>query len=1328
MSLPLPEVDRWQPLRCGLVNLYRFDAEEFRYHRGRLLLRGNNGTGKSRVLALQLPFLLDGEVASHRLEPDGDQAKRIEWNLLMNRHTDRLGYTWLELGRLTPEGPRYVTLGCGLNATEGRGLLSRWLFLTHQRVGESLFLMTPARTALTKDRLVEAIGGHGRVFSTAKDYRQAVDAELFGLGTDRYDALVELLIALRQPQLSRKLDEAKLTSTLTQALPRLADGLLAEVAEAFRTLEADRQTLRELESTQRILERFLGDYRHYLQMALRRRAATLREGHNRYENSLRLLREAQEKKQALEVQEEGLNRRLAELEGELAEAAQRFEMLSQSPEMKSAREIEAAEREVRERAQLTQRLARDFEQASGSGERAVEAAARARAFAADQQERAASTHGELARVWQASALPPLPELEGSFAECGGQLKDRQQRVKLLEKRNTEVRQAEQELARARQAVEDALRQLEETQEGVRAAQARLAAAARQLGEDARIWQASLRELRLPAEVLDDLREWAEDPDAERADEPLTAAVREGRDSVREALAEQRHALQATLAREEEVLRELTRELEELRSGRHQPPPPSPYRVSREGLAGAPLYMLCDFADEVPAPERAGLEAALEASGLLDAWVTPDGRLLPADRLDAALVAGGEPVAANLGARLRAQAPVVTSLLAQIGLGENGTTWVSADGSWRVGPLQGRWRKSEAEHVGQGAREEKRRRRMAELEAELQVGDQRRVALREQLQELARRGEVLEGEVRAVPSLAPIHEGRVALEKAQERVRDARARAQTAEERQAEARRSLDESRGQRDQDARDLGLQEWSERTGQLLELLGQARELLGSLLPRLENLAESRRQVTVATLAAEEAQQRAAEAGERFRSAEILEKEARTRHQVLLETVGAAVADVLRKLDEARVLQEELKKENVGLGRSLTEVVRQLGGLNSECVRHQEESEVAAGARQEAADRLGSLLERGVLPLAAPEVDATDFTRSITRAVDVARALEAVLAAVEPSEEAWKRRQTTIYQRLEELKTELTAGDFRPESTLEGEVLLVSVPYQGLALTLGELGRKLADDVAFRNTLLSAREREVIENHLINDISLQLHELLHQAEDWVEKVNRELESRPTSSGMKLRFKWEARPDGPAGLEEARRRLLRKGATWTPQEREALGDFLQRQIEAARQRTPGASWLEHLRAGLDYRSWHRISIERWQDKQWTRLTRMTHGTGSGGEKAIALTVPQFAAAAAYYSSAGPHAPRLILLDEAFVGVDAKMRGQCMGMLEAFDLDFVMTSEREWGTYAELKGTAIYQLTAREGVDAVYATRWVWNGRERTLAPVEPAPAFASAGG
>ena len=124
-QLPVPVRSRWQPLRVGLVDLFYYDVEEFHFRDGRLLLRGNNGTGKSKVLALTLPFLLDGDLSPHRVEPDADPKKRMEWNLLLggeHPHPERLGYTWIEFGRLDENGAaRYTTLGCGLKAVSGPG-------------------------------------------------------------------------------------------------------------------------------------------------------------------------------------------------------------------------------------------------------------------------------------------------------------------------------------------------------------------------------------------------------------------------------------------------------------------------------------------------------------------------------------------------------------------------------------------------------------------------------------------------------------------------------------------------------------------------------------------------------------------------------------------------------------------------------------------------------------------------------------------------------------------------------------------------------------------------------------------------------------------------------------------------------------------------------------------------------------------------------------------------------------------------------------------------------------------------------------------------------
>src|ERR1700689_507262 len=322
--LPAPSSERWKPLRAGLVDMFYYDQEEFWFHDGRLLLRGNNGTGKSKVLALTLPFLLDGDLAPHRVEPDGDRQKRMEWNLLLGGSPpspERLGYSWLEFGRKDADGPdgaegaaEFCTIGCGLKAVAGRGIARHWFFVTSQRPGGELRLLPDSRVPLTREKLREEIGQHGFVYDRAADYRRAVDEHLFGLGMHRYEALVNLLIQLRQPQLSKKPDEKLLSRALTEALPPLSPGLVTTVADAFRGLDEERDALRSLAEAQEAAAAFLGHYRRYAKVAAKRKAAGPRLTQTPYEQLGRDLAAAEEAFTAAQEQLDDARRELTELE------------------------------------------------------------------------------------------------------------------------------------------------------------------------------------------------------------------------------------------------------------------------------------------------------------------------------------------------------------------------------------------------------------------------------------------------------------------------------------------------------------------------------------------------------------------------------------------------------------------------------------------------------------------------------------------------------------------------------------------------------------------------------------------------------------------------------------------------------------------------------------------------------------------------------------------------------------------------------------------------------------------------------------------------------
>ena len=280
----------------------------------------------------------------------------------------------------------------------------------------------------------------------------------------------------------------------------------------------------------------------------------------------------------------------------------------------------------------------------------------------------------------------------------------------------------------------------------------------------------------------------------------------------------------------------------------------------------------------------------------------------------------------------------------------------------------------------------------------------------------------------------------------------------------------------------------------------------------------------------------------------------------------------------------------------------------------------------------------------------------------------------------------------------------------------MVSIVYQNRPERPDRLCLRLADEIAQRRELLTAGEREVLENHLQAEIAATVQTLLREAEKQIGAINAELEKRPTSTGVRFRLQWQTLSEqegAPVGLDAARRRLLNTSSDlWSAEDRRVVGDMLQQRIATERSRADlatGGSLHEQLARALDYRRWHRFRVQRWQDRQWRPLS----GPASSGERALGLTVPLFAAVASFYSQADTaHAPRLVLLDEAFAGIDDDARAHCWALIREFDLDFVITSEREWACSAELPGVAIAQLQRRENVDAVHVSRWLWDGRVR----------------
>lgn len=1345
-ALPDAQSGRWQPLRSILVNIYRYDYEEFRFEQGRILLRGHNGTGKSRLLALQLPFLLDGEIASHRLEPDGDPAKRMEWNLLLGKYPDRLGYTCIEFGRKDEDGAtHYLTLGCGLQAVEHKGIHGRWLFITRQRVGRDLFLVNAKEQPLGKAKLEEAIEGHGEVFTSAEEYRRAVDRELFRLGT-RYDTLVELLIRLRQPKLSRTLDEQQLSDALSEALPPIAEKVLGDVAEAFGTLETERRRVEDFKSAHEGVEEFLAEYRSYVQIAARRRAEAVRSTHSDYETTQRRLRKAEADHEEAVCQLKMIEARIAEIKEQEHAANERVQTLASSPQMRDAHALDEARRQAEERLGEVERAEQEHKQATSDraqfgaeseAARQEEASVWATLQAAiDDSRKTAETIGLAADHQAAIDRIGLPEtasdkvVEAARKTLDDSLSKRRKAIAHLKEANRAVELAETAVRSAKGIYSGLEAELTQAAERQRNLQNELQRAADALCASYQSWCGGLRVLRPDdLEVLEDgVRAWCESGVGENL---IAESVRSAARTALDAISNERAERQNELLLATERLRELREAHERIEAGHHEPPPPPHTREPdlRLRRAGAPLWALCDFHPAVPEQDRAAIEAALEAAGLLDAWVTPDGQLLGLDEHDTVIVSGASalpPDDRHLGLALvpsidsgDGQASIsettVVQVLRQVGFGKgSGSIHVDADGRWQLGPLHGVWSKPLAQHIGRAARDAQRQRRLVELSAAIDQAAQSMTDIQRDLDGLEARAAVVQNEEMSAPQDGQVRDSRASLAQAGNAVSALRLRLAEAEVTVALCRRELEAATSRRTRDAQDLRLSEWIERLPELDEAVANYRAQVAEFWPTLRSYFTTRKQGQAAAERARLKQQDEANRLRLLAQARERAAAATAKRETLEASQGAAAAEVLARLAGAKRLLDRVQQQREQANDERMAVSQKVGGAEHDVERFKETLAEHQKHRGAAIDLLQSFAATGSLATAHQDLAAVEQGAwTATRAVEIARSIEAALTSVDSDDAAWERNQREIHQHIEHLKDALLPHGYSPvtRNTDEG-VFVVRVPFQGRECEMVEFQTALAAEIAQHELVLDAREREILENHLVGEVAMHLHDLLHNAEKLVRDMSEELDARPTSTGMKLRFTWQAVDDGPSGLHEARKRLLGAGSTWSQSERAALGEFLQERIKEVRAAKETGTWQEHLTEAFDYRRWHRFGVDRYQDGHWKPLTKKTYGTGSSGEKAIALTLPMLAAAAAIYRSADGHAPRLILLDEAFVSIDPDMRSKCMGLLCAFDLDFVMTSENEWGCYPTLPALAIYHLSTMPGIDAVGVSRWVWNGRER----------------
>ena len=257
---------RWVANKFGLFNFWYYDDQEYKLENGKVIFKGTNGSGKSVTTQSFIPLLLDGDKRPNRIDPFGTKSRRIEDYILMeDGEEDRISYLYMEFKK--PESKTYITIGIGFRARKGKKLES-WHFILKdgRRINKDfkLYEFSGEKIPLNQKKFENRLG-EGNVFTLSqKEYMNKVNEHLFGYSdVENYKELLNLLIELRSPKLSKDFKPTKIYGILNKSLNTLSEDDLRDISEAMDNMDSLNNNLEELDKSLRSAQKINNAFSKY---------------------------------------------------------------------------------------------------------------------------------------------------------------------------------------------------------------------------------------------------------------------------------------------------------------------------------------------------------------------------------------------------------------------------------------------------------------------------------------------------------------------------------------------------------------------------------------------------------------------------------------------------------------------------------------------------------------------------------------------------------------------------------------------------------------------------------------------------------------------------------------------------------------------------------------------------------------------------------------------------------------------------------------------------------------------------------------------------------
>lgn len=1364
--------NRWKMNRIGFVNFWLYDEETFSFADGKLLLRGQNGSGKSITTQSFIPFILDGDRTPSRLDPFGSSDRKMEYYFLGEEGKDEsTGYLFLEFKKENTE--QYRTIGIGQRAQRGKPM-GFWGFVITdgRRIGYDLWLYQEVgntKIPYSKQELKKYLGENVPFTDMPGEYKAMVNKYIFGFKRmEQYEQFIRLLVKVRAPKLSKEFKPTKVYEILNESLQTLTDEDLRAMVDAMEKMDDIQVTLDKLREAYKDVQIIRTEYTRYNQFMIARKASSYLEEKGEVERRQAKL-EAQEQLQKEQEQERTEKKdRYDRLEQERRLTDAEIESIGETDLEKIGEKLKNDREKRKEAEQERQEWERKIEQ---SRERIRESDAALRSIRSDREtvELQLEQDRQELEEWQETLEFPShgqvisligkgnsnfpEELFSELKELKRRILEGQRALEEQEEADKRYDLAAQELAGCRAEEERKQKLLEEAGQREEACRDALIERYYEMAK-------TCRELPLSKETLEKLEQEV------TAYRGTDGAGRIGRllEDCKEA---RRKELRSLLEKEEqnerrqkEALEEKQSELSALQEKKELEPmrkaltEETRRKLLEAGIRFIPFYQAVEFAQGLSEDACNVLEAQLTDAGLLDALVVAQedqqrmleqfpqfsdvmirvrgnggsgfsklvaneeleeglkeetGRIL--DRIfendrenNAEGVDADDPAAAD-----RAGSRAGLSLV------------LNADGSFRNGILQGHSvAGQEAEFVGRLARQRKRERQIAMLEEQIGQLKTELLGIRELVRGLEKRLEVLEAEFQSAPDFNALNSALEELEHLEWYYRQAQELRKKAEKREQEllvekrrcyqkvllSCKNLPYARTREDfrlaAEALEGYQEEW-QRAREELRILEQCRTKEVSEQDKIDREEEA---IDTADLSRRRAANRMEELDVGIRKAQ----------EYLNRPENREKAEQLLRLKDLKKAQDEESKKLYG---EIAVLEKQIETLKNGREEQREEltrrivREVRLRACFEEELALGLIVERGSRTITECAKEAVKVLRDSDKGRSALELTTALMRVYQQHNSSLTSYGTALEDCFEE----------EADSTILRKRQRIVSTWNGKKLYLENFYGTLKNRIEETELLILQKDRELFEDILSKTLSQQLTERIAESRRWISDMSALMKKMDTSMGLSFSLDWKpksAETQQELDTQELEKLLLRDKELLTDEDMERVAAHFRSKIRTEKQKAEEdggmVNYMDLVRDALDYRKWFDFQMFFYRNQEGKKtLTDAAFNKFSGGEKAMAMYVPLFAAVNAQYQKADyrDH-PRIIALDEAFAGVDDKNISSMFELVERLDFDYIMNSQALWGCHETVPALRISELLRPLNSQVITVIHYTWNGHERIL--------------